>query len=356
MQTRRRDYAANPRSPPKRRKRTPRNKQTLPELATSSNLLPSYNLSLLPPLPPSPLNLNLSILPPLLDSPTDQIELTSTLIPDSSQTHSHIPLPPSACIQSCESNTQDEFALSIPSTFTPESEIADSLSRLTLTDNPTKPYYTVTRQLTQPSPLSTLPFENPTKLYNPNPIIFPARYFISNMSTKQKQTSTTLPHDQSSITAQDITEAKENLGDEIKFESLTTNGSNFIEWKKNTARAIKALLGIKNYWEERLPVLTYIDRKRDGLAMSVINNTIHNTLKNVTDDADSAYDAMDALQNHFRRGGRTAQFSLFNRLMNLRLDLNETEMINHMSKVDSLVSEIESTGFIWNSESIRDNS
>ncbi|EGG05383.1 uncharacterized protein MELLADRAFT_107661 [Melampsora larici-populina 98AG31] len=168
------------------------------------------------------------------------------------------------------------------------------------------------------------------------------------MSTESKSQSTN-----NTLTAQDILEARENLSDEIKFDHLSTNGSNFIDWKKNTARAIKALIGIKNYWDEKLPVSNYLDRKRDALAASVINNTIHATLKNVTDDADSAYEAMEALQNHFRKGGRTAQFSLFNRLINLRLDLNETEMINHMSKVDVIVAEIESTGFIWNSDSIK---
>ncbi|EGF98363.1 uncharacterized protein MELLADRAFT_69369 [Melampsora larici-populina 98AG31] len=171
---------------------------------------------------------------------------------------------------------------------------------------------------------------------------------MSSENKSTQETTTTI-----TLTAQDITEARENLADKIKFEHLTANRSNFIEWKKNTTRAIKALIGIKNYWDETLPITTYIDRKRDGLAASIINNTIHNTLKNVTDDADSAYDAMNYLQNHFRKGGRTTQFSLFNRLMHLRLDLNKTEMITHMSHVDAIVSELESTGFVWSSESVR---
>ncbi|EGG02991.1 uncharacterized protein MELLADRAFT_90593 [Melampsora larici-populina 98AG31] len=172
-------------------------------------------------------------------------------------------------------------------------------------------------------------------------------------STEESTTSSTTNKANITLTAQDITEAKENLGNEIKFDHLTTSGSNFVEWKKNTARAIKALIGIKNYWDEELPVLSYLDQKRDGLATSVINNTIHMNLKNVTDDSDTAYEAMKALQNHFRKGGRTAQFALFTRLMNLRLDLQETEMISHMSTVDSIVSKIESTGFVWNSESVK---
>lgn len=60
---------------------------------------------------------------------------------------------------------------------------------------------------------------------------------------------------------------------------------------------------------------------------------------------------MRALQKHFTRGGRTNQFFLFARMINLRLDLNETEMLAHMANIDSLVSELESTGFTWTSES-----
>lgn len=110
---------------------------------------------------------------------------------------------------------------------------------------------------------------------------------------------------------------------------------------------------IKQYWDEPLPLTGYVDRKRDGLAMSVINNTIHNTLKDVTDEVENAYEAMSALQSHFRKGGRTAQFSLFNQLVDLRLDLSEVEMITHMARVDAIVFEMESTGFTWSSESIQ---
>ncbi|EGF98633.1 uncharacterized protein MELLADRAFT_113384 [Melampsora larici-populina 98AG31] len=173
------------------------------------------------------------------------------------------------------------------------------------------------------------------------------------MSTKQKTSNEQSNTPVFTLTAADITKAKENLGDETQYKHLLENGSNFIEWKKNTTRALKALIGIKNYWDNPLPVSNYIERKRDGLAMSVINKTIHQTLKVVTDDANTANNAMDSLQNHFRKGGRTAQFSLFDKLIHLRLNLNESEMITHMSNIDAIISEIESTGFTWTSDSVK---
>lgn len=315
MRTRKRDYAANPRSPRKPRKpRLKRNKQVLQEINLGSTSSPSTthltenqptlsstNTNTLTP------NVSLADLPPL---------------PDSSSEYSLPPLPDS------------------PSSG---SELAVSFSKLTLRYIDST--YTLNRKITDYPSLSNKPFTSTPKLFYHNPIDSTKPY-----STMSKSST---PFDNVELTAQDITEAKENLSNEIKFDHLTSNGSNFTEWKKNTARAIKALIGIKHYWDDRLPILNYLERKRDGLAASVINNTIHVTLKNVTDDADSAYDAMEALQNHFRKGGRTAQFSLFNRLVNLRLDLNETEMISHMSKVDAIVSEMESTGFAWNADSIK---
>lgn len=155
------------------------------------------------------------------------------------------------------------------------------------------------------------------------------------------------------LTSEDLTEARENISNETKFDHLKADGSNFVEWKKNTARAMKALIGYKRYWDETLPVNTYLDRKRDAIATSVINNTIHNTLKDVTDDADTAHKAMIALQAHFSKGGRTTQFSLFSKAIHLRLDLHETEMITHMAKIDAIVAELESTGFTWSSDLVK---
>lgn len=152
---------------------------------------------------------------------------------------------------------------------------------------------------------------------------------------------------------QEIDRASKKLLNYTTFTHLEKDGSNFIAWKKNTSRAMKALLNIKDFWDAGLPVITYVDTERDKLAAAIIANTIHEDLKNVTDDADTAVDAMRALQKHFQRGGRTNQFSLFAKLMNLRLDLTETEMLAHMTSIDAIVAELESTGFTWTSESVR---
>lgn len=85
----------------------------------------------------------------------------------------------------------------------------------------------------------------------------------------------------------------------------------------------------------------------------VISRSIHNSLKDVTDNSRTAHEAMKKLQSHFSKGGRTHQFSLFKRMIHLKLDLQETEMITHISAIDAIFSELESTGFTWNSDSIK---
>lgn len=114
---------------------------------------------------------------------------------------------------------------------------------------------------------------------------------------------------------------------------------------------MKALLGIKGYWESRLPLVSYVDHEIDRLAASIISNTIHEDLKNVTGDSNNAYNAMRALQKHVTRGRRTNQFSLSARMVNLQLDLNQTKMLAHMASIDSLMCELESTGFTWTGDS-----
>lgn len=47
------------------------------------------------------------------------------------------------------------------------------------------------------------------------------------------------------------------------------------------------------------------------------------------------------------------QFALFSRLVNHQLDLNETDILTHMASIDSVVSELESTGSSWTSDTIR---
>ncbi|KAH9817069.1 hypothetical protein DFH28DRAFT_1124467 [Melampsora americana] len=116
---------------------------------------------------------------------------------------------------------------------------------------------------------------------------------------------------------------------------------------------MKALLSVKDFWDTPQPMLTYVDSKRDKLASLVILKTIADPLKDITDTTNTAYEAMQALQRHFRRGGRTNQFALFSQLIHLQLDLNETEMLARMSEINAIVAESASTGFTSTSDSIR---
>lgn len=135
------------------------------------------------------------------------------------------------------------------------------------------------------------------------------------------------------------------LNGAVKFEPLAENGSNFVDWRKNANWEMFELFSIENYWDSPQPSQSYISLARNKIASMVISRSIHNNLKDVTDQSRLAHDAMRKLQIHFSKGGRTHQFSLFNKLINLRLDLQETEMITHMSAIDAIFSELESTGF-----------
>lgn len=171
MQTRRRDYVKNPRSPPRRRRRNTRKKEILQELATS------------------------------IPSPTPSTHSTTQPNPTS--------------------HTQSS---------TPTEGLADALSTLKLQDSESFSHYTVGRSIkSYPAP-HTEPFQSQEKLFNHIPKQH-SQVLQSIMSTEQKLPTVTL-------TAQDITEARENLGDETKFDHLLANGTNFMDWKKNTARAI----------------------------------------------------------------------------------------------------------------------
>lgn len=139
----------------------------------------------------------------------------------------------------------------------------------------------------------------------------------------------------------------------VKFEHLNENGSNFIEWQKNANRAMYELFSVEDYWESTPLLDSYVNLARNKIASMFISRSIHNSLKDVTDRSKSAHDAMRKLQIHFSKGGRTHQFSLFNRLVHMRLDLSMTEMITHMASIDAIVLELESTGFIWNSDSVK---
>lgn len=86
----------------------------------------------------------------------------------------------------------------------------------------------------------------------------------------------------------EIDQATKHLSTYTKFSTLEKDGSNFIEWKKNTSRAMKSMLRINNFWDTPQSLISYIDLIRDKLANAVISNTIHEDLKNVTDETNNA--------------------------------------------------------------------
>lgn len=162
-------------------------------------------------------------------------------------------------------------------------------------------------------PTSTIDFKpltSSTKMFNQNPIDFSLRRLHPNIIDVEMTDSVL-----ETQALQEINRANKKLLININFTHLSKDGSDFIEWKKNTSRAMKALLSIREYWKVLLPLTSYVDHEQDKLAVSIISNTIHKDLKNVADYSDNAYDAMKALQKHFTRGGCTNQFSLFARMV-----------------------------------------
>ncbi|EGG08924.1 uncharacterized protein MELLADRAFT_104671 [Melampsora larici-populina 98AG31] len=147
------------------------------------------------------------------------------------------------------------------STHTPDSpksisELATSISQLNIgVEIPTSPNHTPNPN---PMPISLKPFTAHTKTFNPNPVIFPQGFFLIFPSDKDiKMTSAAESALQETRALQEINRANKNLANNINFTNLSKDGSNFIVWKNNASRAMKALLSIKDYWESAKPILTY---------------------------------------------------------------------------------------------------
>ncbi|KAH9814111.1 hypothetical protein DFH28DRAFT_1169111 [Melampsora americana] len=255
METRRRNYTSNPRSPPKRKRKTVQRKK-----------LPVQELTQKLDNPTSQFFPNLSLLPPLPASP---VEEKSTPLEDTSATDSEV---------------------TSPGTI---SELAIGILNIDIESNSSE--------------------QTPGSIRNNIKMVSPIAENTSPVMSTAEQ-----------YELLEINQGNKLLMNNIKFDHLKKDGSNFVEWKKNTVRAMKASISINNYWDN----------------------------EHVTDDCINAYEAMKALQKHFRQGGRTSQFSLFNQLIHLKLDLNETDMLAHMSAIDAIVSELESTGFAWTNETI----
>lgn len=103
------------------------------------------------------------------------------------------------------------------------------------------------------------PFTASTQVFNPHPISFPC---LSSTIPYSFQSSAPIMTDSSleMRALQEIDRANKKLMININFTHLAKDGSNFVEWKKNTSRAMKSLLSIKEYWDVPLPLTPYVHR------------------------------------------------------------------------------------------------
>lgn len=331
MHTRKRDYAVNPRSPPKRRRRTSRREKDL--LGLSSHLDPHIRRSL------TSTNLkNISFPHSSPTSPKPSISLASPLIDE-----------PVECtvFRTQDLDPSQSPVKSSPKSIGTISDLALGLSNPDLRRETCVPYLP-DRESTYPVTLSETPFVRPGITLQNQPL---RQIDLKRMDSGER--FNTMMSDEERFQRDEIALASKLLDGAVKFEHLLENGSNFVEWRKNANRAMYELFSVEDYWDSPQSLQSYVGLARNKIATMVISRSIHNSLKDVTDKSQSAHDAMKKLQLHFSKGGRTHQFSLFNRLVYLRLDLQETEMITHMSTIDSIISELESTGFKWTSDSIK---
>lgn len=239
METQKRQYTVNPRSPPKRRRRTRSNeKQTQSELtdfsSDSTNTLFFPILSQLPPLPPSPIVesqilFDTHVQTTLTDSITARINLTS---------QSQLPPLPAGSI----SNLTNNISWFNLSTHTEESA----------------PWHSSPNQFVQ---LDT------------NLEVKP----LMNMLTSSILSTT------EQYKLLEINQANKLLRNNTKFEHLQKDSFNFNEWKENTTWSMKVLISVNNYWDNKQTIISFVDRCQDQLTNSVISNTIENYLKDVTE-------------------------------------------------------------------------
>ncbi|KAH9806877.1 hypothetical protein DFH28DRAFT_918749, partial [Melampsora americana] len=144
-----------------------------------------------------------------------------------------------------------------------------------------------------------------------------------------------------------------NLGEMTKtFNHLAKDGSNLVQWQDDIERTIYLVTGVRRFLETTKPAFaTRLDNEKNTAAMIIIETTIHESLRPVSRKEDYALDAVKAIKQHFQKGGRTAQFALFQRLVSLRFDPHESDVLSHTTKINSILSELNSTGFKLSNDS-----
>lgn len=156
-------------------------------------------------------------------------------------------------------------------------------------------------------------------------------------------------------TIQSLTLKHDNV---VKFigslEKLELDGSNLSQWKLRTARAVYNMTGVTDYWtcdktDPDSPVKMLIDK----CAGRVIEETIHEDLKDTITNTVYAHDAMDIITEQFRPGGRTSQFSIFRSLIYCTFDPSTTELMTHVQGIHRDLDRLESEGFKWTRDYIQ---
>ncbi|EGG02818.1 uncharacterized protein MELLADRAFT_109890 [Melampsora larici-populina 98AG31] len=145
-----------------------------------------------------------------------------------------------------------------------------------------------------------------------------------------------------------------NLAQMTTFKHLAKDGSNMVQWQDDVERTIYLITGAQRFWESTKPMFaTRLDNEENTAAMIVIETTIDESLRPVTRNQDHALDALKVLKQHFQKGGRTAQFALFQKLVSLRYDPHESDVLSHTTKINSILSELNSTGFKLSDDSLK---
>lgn len=119
-----------------------------------------------------------------------------------------------------------------------------------------------------------------------------------------------------------------------KFDELTRDGANFRDWKEETARAIYMITGINKYSNGPFPPLNNrLKREQNRAAVTVIEETINVNLQQIIRKHNTADMIMKALQTHFQKGGQTAQFAVFQKLISVRPNPSDDDVLGHTLKV-----------------------
>lgn len=234
MITRKRNYALNPRSPPKRRRRSTRKTREVPRLGLSNqyNLRTAFSSTA-----ETPQQYTLTSTE-TISSPPDLIHLPpipdSPILPESKPLTSDLDLYADSSVELPASKLK---SLSTKSTNT-LLDLIEDLKKLNLNDH------------TFVSSIPPLRFSYPAPLPE-TPFYRPMTAFHSSISQSSNMSFSMTP-DQFAL--HEIDHASKNLGNHTKFPCLEKDGSNFIEWKKNTGRAMKAMLRIPNFWDSSQPL------------------------------------------------------------------------------------------------------